>query len=764
MGCHFEIPRQLDNPQRDRTLQGHIGINRRMIMQLVQYAPMRTAVLKAASQALRSERAIVIFECSQGRHRSVGAAGILYQVLQPLIPKLKLIHASNKNWKGTCGGECPECRSGPPPAFHDEIDVLRNELLAQTLSDYTPAPAFAGSKLTTSHGNCPARQVGDIGCQAFQQLFVGLQVCFPCCNENIPFHDSKIIKHFAFKVSNKNQFQQKSAQASKNHFQNTQHAIGMQVLQHSIQILQCLYLLAQNVVAYLCHESPCQPRNEFLNAADRSILGRVKMCLAICGGWFSGILEGCHDLEYSISGGMESSHLLDEHLYQQITPLPQACPQPVFEDFLMFQDMQETHVDSNVESLQSTKASRNQPHIIEEPCSSPSLSPSWMGAQPDPESDYELGMDYQPERDPIADHRSCAPTEIDDQSSRSSTTLPFYVPSPFFESKKRKFSQSTICAQQQFTAEQQKEQKEIDAELMYENWSNSYCGSHTQSRAASLQQFLEHHGPYPGWEYDDYPQSLDLSPAQSICSDDTGSSCRSSSRELDSRHDVFNFVRNDTLSQESFWGNWILDSDGNFRPRPIGSPDASSAFASYHTDPFDQVPTQDMINIFEGASLCFDSEPDTPSSHASLQPLVQALYRAAGFDDADGHVIDSAQHNHLQNQQQSFSGGANDGFQPAKADVSKLAQKLKCIDHQFAPKQIRMLLISDPKFMKKIERTSDAKQLLSCVQAAATRMGLQTTDAPKQKEFSTASNGFNIANAPLPFSNDANNPTLEYCT
>ena len=748
---------QLDNPQRDRTLQGHIGINGRMIMQLVQYAPMRTAVLKAASQALRSDRAIVIFECSQGRHRSVGAAGILYQVLEPLIPKLKLIHASNKNWKGTCGGDCPECRSGPPPAFHNEIAVLRNELLAQTLSDYMepPALAFGGSNLTKSHSSCPACQVGDIGCQAFQQLFVGLQVCLPCCNSNIPFRGNKIIKHFAFQMSNKNQFQQKSAQASKNRFQNTQNAIGIIVLQHFVQILQCLCLVAQSMAAYLRHDPPYQPRNECTYAADKPMLGQMKMCLARCGRWFSGILQGCLDLAFSISGGMESSHLLDEHLYQQISPLPQNCPQPVFEDFLIFQYVQGSSFSSNVESLQNTNASPHQPHLVEEPCSSPSISPSWIGAQPDLESDYELGMDNPPGHDPIADHRSCAPTEIDDQSSRSSATLPFFVPSPFCESKKRKFSQSTICAQQQLTAEQQQEQKEIDVELMYENCSSSYCGSHTQSRAASIQQFLEHHGPYPGWEFDEYPQSFDLSPTQSICSDDTGSCRRSNSSELDSRPDAVNFVLDNALSQESFWDNWILDSDGNFRPRPIDSPHASSAFASYHTDPFDQVPTQDMINIFEGASYVLEPEPDTPTSHASLQPLVQALYHAAGFDDDDdGYAIDSAQHNQQQNQQQPFGGGANDGFQPAKADISKLAQKLKCIDHQFAPKQIRMLLISDPKFMKKIERTRDAKQLLSCVQAAATRMGLQTTDAPKQKEFSTASNGFNIANAPLPFSNN----------
>ena len=368
----------------------------------------------------------------------------------------------------------------------------------------------------------------------------------------------------------------------------------------------------------------------------------------------------------------------------------------------MFQNLQEGYFTANVESLQSTSASQDQPNFIEEPCSSPSSSPTWIGAQPDSESDYELSMGNQLEDEPLGDHGSCAPTEIDDQSSHSSATLPFFFPSPSSRSKKRKFGEDIASAQQQQTASQQQEQKAIGMELLSENWSPSCCNSHTQSRAESIQHFLEHHmGPTLVGNMMNTPQTLDHSPALSICSDNTGSSCRSSPSEIDSRAGVFNFVRTDTPSDESFWDNWILDSDGNFRPRPIGSPDAFSTFASYQTDPFDQVPTQDMIDIFEGASNQLDPEPNTPSSHASLQPVLQALYHAAGFDDADGDVISPAQHSTQQNHQLTFRGGASDGFQPAKADVSKLVQKLKRIDHQFAPKQIRMLLISDPKFMKK---------------------------------------------------------------
>ena len=142
-----------------------------MILQLVQYEHMRTAVLNTAKQALRSRKAAVIFECSQGRHRSVGATGILYQLLRPLVSKITVIHASRNNWSSTCGGSCPECIRGPPPQFHNEVDSLRRELLAQIDRDYIEPCTFAFS-------NCPqfllyksiVGQVDGFRCQADQQL------------------------------------------------------------------------------------------------------------------------------------------------------------------------------------------------------------------------------------------------------------------------------------------------------------------------------------------------------------------------------------------------------------------------------------------------------------------------------------------------------------------------------------------------------------------------------------------------------------------
>ena len=113
----------------------------------------------------------MIFECSQGRHRSVGATGILYQLLLPLVSKITVIHASRNNWSSTCGGSCPECVRGPPPQFHNEVDSLRRELLAQIDRDYTEPCTFASrSNPQLFLRKNLVGQVDGFRCQADQQL------------------------------------------------------------------------------------------------------------------------------------------------------------------------------------------------------------------------------------------------------------------------------------------------------------------------------------------------------------------------------------------------------------------------------------------------------------------------------------------------------------------------------------------------------------------------------------------------------------------
>ena len=619
------------------------------------------------------------------------------------------------------------------------------------LRDYMepPAPAIAINKQNTPHCNSPVCQVGDSGCQVSQHLLDGLQVCLPCCSENTPFNECEThftrnyFKFLGFEMSNKNQFQQKQAHASKNHFENRQEQMGRKFLQRFRQGLQSLIPVTQGFSAFLCHKPPYQPRSVTTVDPDKSLLGKPSNGSELLMPAFQ-ILQGVCLVNGTLQGGMDYGQLLDEDLFQLIPHLPEPNPAPTFEDFLIFASLQEYEDYASISNLQIANMDEpgDQFILTEEPCS----SPSWIGAQPDPDSDCDSLTNHQGTAPPMDDNGSCAPTEIDTLSNCSSVTLPFCCPSPHSRGRKRKLHEDINSIPQSEVDNPTQEQKEIDAALAFENCSPSYCNSHTQSRADSITNFLIQHGPYPGWEFDEYPQTFDYSPTLSVCSDSTGSSCSSCGLGTDSRSrsGILNPQLQHTPPEDSFWDHWVLDSDGNLRPRPVDSPSSPVTFVSFLSDPFDQVPTQDMIEIFEGRIAQSSSMPDSPSSHASLQPMLRDWYYAAAFDDDDDDDD--------RMRWQTLNGGANNDFQPSKADISKLVQKLKCVDHHFAPKQIRKLLVSDQKFLKKIERTSDAKQLLSCVQAAAVRMGLQVPEAQKPKEPSSAANGFNIAHAPLPFS------------
>ena len=99
-------------------------------------------------------------------------------------------------------------------------------------------------------------------------------------------------------------------------------------------------------------------------------------------------------------------------------------------------------------------------------------------------------------------------------------------------------------------------------------------------------------------------------------------------------------------------------------------------------------------------------------------------------------------------------GGKESGkeeFQPTSKDVGRMVQKLKHVPHGLQNKQIRMLLTSNLTLMKKIERTTDAQHLLSCITAAAQRVGMQmthTTIGPTGKGKSSGGKGKILSNEP----------------
>ena len=108
---------------RDRALQKHIGSNGLLLKQCLRQPAFVKAVAEAVAQTLRSKSAVLMFECVQGRHRSVAAATVAAEVLKEFIDPgaITLRHLSSFNWKGTCEGKCEACKAGPEPDFQNSI-------------------------------------------------------------------------------------------------------------------------------------------------------------------------------------------------------------------------------------------------------------------------------------------------------------------------------------------------------------------------------------------------------------------------------------------------------------------------------------------------------------------------------------------------------------------------------------------------------------------------------------------------------------------
>ena len=421
----------------------------------------------------------------------------------------------------------------------------------------------------------------------------------------------------------------------------------------------------------------------------------------------------CHDAFLAKStpytclcGGMESHAQLANDLFQLIEPIPVRTRSPETFPAGYFHDVY-SPIASTIGDISSIT-------LCDSDFTSP--TPSWIGAQNSPVQDQEVPQNYNgwPPYSP-----SIAVTIMDSTSDASASTVPWRCPSP--ASKRRKFENSSQNSRQ---TSSQKSSNSIEQALLYEEDAPSpILRSSTASIAASIQEFLEQHGPYPGWEYDEYPQSFGNSPSclslSNTCSGDDGSGSP-------------NLAESRIYSLDlSFWDFWEIDSDNRLVPRDPHF-ETQQSYGLRHAfddrNPYDDVPYRPMVATFGDPRAESEHLPTSVSSHPSCESLLQAQQTAAALPDCrnDDDDADVAEAN------SPLQGGAKDEvFQPVKADVSKLVQKLKCVEHNFAPKQIRMLLVSDQKFMRKIERTSDAKQLLSCVQAAATRMGL-LNQPPKQ--------------------------------
>ena len=227
--------------------------------------------------------------------------------------------------------------------------------------------------------------------------------------------------------------------------------------------------------------------------------------------------------------------------------------------------------------------------------------------------------------------------------------------------------------------------------------SSSYC--------RSIDQFLQMHGPYQGWYIDEYMPHLrhDGSSSSSSLHSSASAPAESDDDAQNSNREMF-----DDFPFEAFWEEWTIDSDGHLHQRDSSRPNSPIS-------DFSDVPSVNLLSIYADSEDASRDLPRTPSSHDSLRSHIYAAVE----DDPD----DQPEHKRFQG---GAKGDSSDqpGFVPTAAEISKLMQRLKKTQHGFQPKQIPMLLISDSKFLAKIKRTDDSKQLCDCIAAAAKRMGL----------------------------------------
>ena len=198
-----------------------------------------------------------------------------------------------------------------------------------------------------------------------------------------------------------------------------------------------------------------------------------------------------------------------------------------------------------------------------------------------------------------------------------------------------------------------------------------------------------------------------------------------------------------------FWDEWEQDSDGHLHQRTLPSHRDADLFSQQHSeqqsvwglDPYEFLSSEHYTSAIMSE----------PSSHPSLRDL-QLLQWA---------VPESI---HIPNNPLR-GGGKESGkeeFQPTSKDVGRMVQKLKHVPHGLQNKQIRMLLTSNLTLMKKIERTADAQHLLSCITAAAQRVGMQMaqpTVDPTGKGKSSNGKGKVLSNEPSS-SSDRQNVTV----
>ena len=726
--------RKLHNPQQNRSLRSHTGLHKDTILEIARHHEIPRVLALILQQCNAYNCIHVHIACTQGRHRSVGFSGILRQAVLSQMPQALVFvahRAAQNNWGPLCGLlRCEACsvfRSLSP-----EGQALRNKVATAISSCFTLA--------VNSH--------------SYVQLVPRYMLACHWCVPNLT-----CLRLFVQPAQDRQYNPPLSGGALERHrsrgtatpynakppclvwfwvFFKTLPSPFRPWLHYSI--LAC----KDQICRRRCHTAPqpiglasIDPGNasyvpkQFLKPFGNGI--RFASSLGFQNTGFDEVQDQVTSTRLHFFGGGDEG---DQHLVpfwdafdfdspqthsfrspplSQPMPVPNHTNMPPFWEAL---DVDEIPICDNIAPISQF----NHPEDLHD----------HISAAQDDTFVYDDHNDFLQEN-----YSPCPSTAIDSPTSSESLTQPYHCNyrtcpnSPSFELHysntpsapkgiKRKFagSNSPHTPRHHQDDDLDLETKDhvrhdhkdddhlndVDGASLHQhcNQDEERSPSITSSYIGSVQNFLVQQGPYPGWEYDEafvqvHPGQLQLPLIFIPSSPEPPSSERSpsnaSSIERARRH---------------HWDAWSQDSDGHLHVRqPEATNSASSRpLSPCHTppefDPWDQVPTQDFLDIMGE----HDENPSEISSHPSLSALLWE-------NKPDSPMRGGAKHK---------------SEVPAnvctEADISRQVQRVKDLSHGLVSKQLRLLLKGDSKFYKKIVRTTNEEHLLSCILAEAKRIGL----------------------------------------
>ena len=475
---------------------------------------------------------------------------------------------------------------------------------------------------------------------------------------------------------------------------------------------------------------------------------------------FKSIQQFCYAkalLESSLIGGMEWNHV-DWQLFQDISPISAHCD----EDLSSFcvepvscSSSSHAWIGAQPNSPSKADSQQGSPYeatiadtVIDSDSSRISLTQTWTQKSTQPKLQQKRKRSNSSQEFDNSDvptlqtrHRSSEYSRPQDENEAAHESLDYPTP----DDRAERLLHRSICPSQVQDMQPSRTRNSDD-------WADSVLGflsglyqdtlqysselheegptRNTDASAfSSLQQFMQEHGPYPGWEYDEYlggshnlashdtTQGNAQLPIAGSGSDDSNDGDSSTQQRL-RWQDAWS-SDNDPLNHapsSPFWINRSIDSLGMIRhtSNTEGVPDYEAAATL--TPESRRIPTPLRWQWYRSPEDEDDRDEDTQITQQLLESIFDSIY------GEDAFLPISPRRENLN--AAALQGGGKDDFQPTKTDINKLVQKLKSIQHGYQPKQMRMLLVADSKFMRKIERTTDVKQLQDCVRAAAQRMGL----------------------------------------